>query len=195
MVTHGYITPVMYTDTSGEFAVVNTESAKYMRIILHSLFIRISKPYNAIKHDISGFDLNNTDETIVLESNYFSFYKGSLVIRHSIPNTTSCAIFYTIFLNKNENKITTVQHEWGHTQQERMLGTPMYISRVVIPSVYGYFNTPYNEYYSQPWEYTADVLGGVNRNGYGYSISIEKAMEYLSWGRRLPITLPVFTYR
>ena len=169
-----YITPVMYVDSSGNFVVI---SPIFIKKAL-KIYTSIKNVFKKIKEDMNNISVSNDSEKAVLESNYFSFYKGSLVIRHNIPDTTSCAIFHRIFLNKNESEVATVKHEWGHTQQERILGTPLYIIRVVIPSLYGYFNTPYDEYYSQPWEYSADILGGVNRKGYAYSISAEEALEY-----------------
>ncbi len=149
-----YLTPVMYIDPSVEFAMLNLE------FYLDALF--------RLLEDIENFSLSNENETIVLQSNYFSYYKGSLVIKHSLPDT-SCGIFGVILLNHNEYRINVVKHEWGHNQQEKQLVTIPYIFLIVIPSLNGYFNKV-DDYYSQPWEYSADILGGVKRN-YNYSIT------------------------
>jgi hypothetical protein len=129
-----------------------------------------------IRTDIANFDPNNTSEIVALDSNVFSMYKGSLVIRHSIPNTTSCGIFRIIFLNKSEiskkqESIETVKHEYGHNVQEGFLGTGVYIMDIAVPSLLS-ANVPYNDYYSLPWERSADMFGGANHfntNGTSYT--------------------------
>ena len=117
------------------------------------------------------FNPFNMDESVALKSNVFSFYKGEFVVRHDIPNTTSCQIFGSIFLNANEGDNysgkETLNHEFGHGIQERFLGL-FYTSRVAIPSLAS-FNAGFSKkvYYSLPWERTADYFGGVNRSS-GY---------------------------
>ena len=62
----------------------------------------------------------------------------------------------------------TINHEWGHGVQERLLGA-LYVTRVAIPSV-AYYRLGSNsnwDYYSTPWERTADLFGNVNRSS-GY---------------------------
>jgi hypothetical protein len=136
-----------------------------------------------LKEDLDSGALNpfNTSEETVLNSKVMSFYKGSLVIRHDIPKATSCGIFGTIFLNKKVNDATnlnhtnTLKHEWGHNQQEKILGAS-YLIFVALPSLYYNQTGDYRNYkdkkmreqmyYSKIWERTADWLGGVNRNNY-----------------------------
>ena len=85
----------------------------------------MKKVVENIADDISNYDKNNEDIEKVYESNYFSSYKGTLVIRHSSEDLTSCAILGTIFLNHNEDendqstKADTLNHEYGHTLQEK----------------------------------------------------------------------------
>ncbi|MEG1859349.1 MAG: hypothetical protein RR193_03310, partial [Christensenellaceae bacterium] len=127
---------------------------------------------NEIKEDIKNFDMSNQSENKVLESNYFSAYKGSLVIRHDIEGMTSWGIFGTIFLNKSEttssfDSINTVKHEYGHNVQEEELGLLKYIQYIAIPSVIAFNqNLTNEEYYSNPWERSADIFGGVDRKNY-----------------------------
>lgn len=71
-----------------------------------------------------------------------------------------------------ESKIdaTTLRHEYGHSVQEKLLG-PAYLFNVAVPSVVYYWydvknNGSSKDYYSMPWERTADWLGGVNRRSY-----------------------------
>lgn len=139
--------------------------------------------------DFKNLNFNNASEEVVINSNYFSYYKGSLVIRHSIPNITSCGVFNMIFLNRNVNDvnkidaINTVKHEWGHNQQEKILGTPLYLLRIGIPSLIGcYFGDTDYPYYSYYWEHSADILGGVNREGYNYTTSVKESLFYLYTG-------------
>ena len=116
--------------------------------------------------DIGNFNLSNTDEEKVLDSHYFSAYKGALVIRYRTDLVTSCSIAGIIWLNKNglgnttEKKIQTVKHEYGHILQERILGPVKYIKKIAIPSL---THRDPNGYYNNPWECLADILGGVDR--------------------------------
>jgi len=126
-----------------------------------------------IRTDIANFDPNNTSEQVVLDANVFSVYKGRLVIKHEVQGATSAAIFKTMFINNTKNiyspyyaDIDTVKHEYGHTQQEEYLGTSTYIGSIAMPSLIGYNQIlSYEDYYSQPWERTADMLGGLDRTG------------------------------
>jgi len=139
--------------------------------------------------DILNFNKLNNDEDVVLESNYFSVYKGSFVIRISSknPNVTSCAILGTIFLNTkkvagDKNSQVTVEYEWGHLVQEKILGLPYYIAKIAIPSLAHRNPT---DYYSQPWERGTDFLGGVtdreysNGKNYVYSTTGWESIGYM----------------
>ena len=71
-----------------------------------------------------------------------------------------------------------LNHEWGHSMQELIMGTPAYLLFVALPSVINYWVGEYNKYiysdpdlseklyYSKVWERIADLLGGVKRNDY-----------------------------
>ena len=116
----------------------------------------------------------NQSESVVLNSKVLSFYKGETVVRHSVPNSSSLQIFGTIFLNSNliydSYGRMTLNHEWGHGVQERIL-VPAYLFTVAVPSLAYYrYDVKHNgttrDYYSMPWERTADLLGGVNRGNY-----------------------------
>lgn len=88
-----------------------------------------------------------------------------------------------------------MKHEWGHTQQYKMMGTVNYISYIGIPSFKGYItNVP--KYYAQPWEHSADTLGGVHRPSSQYNMTDKEAMDYVYRHSRtniipLPIPLPI----
>jgi hypothetical protein len=121
-----------------------------------------------IKEDMDRIWWNsfNSNEDAVLKSDYVSFYKGSAVIRHSIPDKTSCSIGGVIFLNRNTSSVMDLKHEWGHSVQSWLLGA-LYIPLIAIPSLINYQrdleDKLKHDYYWYPWESTADWLGGVVR--------------------------------
>ena len=136
-------------------------------------------PIANFARDIKNYDKNNTDVEKVYESNYFSSYKGTTIIRHSSDFLTSWGIGNMIFLNHSEdplagssigsNQLSTLNHEHGHTQQCDELGLGKYILFVAIPSMaYNLASrdnkTLNDNYYNMPWEYDADLRGGVTRN-------------------------------
>ncbi len=105
----------------------------------------------------------NQNAYVASNVNVLGFYKGSTVVKENALGT--CSIFGTIWLR--ETSIDAVNHEYGHSVQERILGTS-YLTTIAIPSVLGYFGAGINEklyhgYYSTPWERTADLFGGVER--------------------------------
>lgn len=61
--------------------------------------------------------------------------------------------------------IRTVRHEYGHTQQLERMGLLQFTARVAIPSVTCNLLDRVDmlpcDYYSLPWEYQADMYGGV----------------------------------
>ena len=136
--------------------------------------------WNDVVHDLNEgcFNPFNQDEKVALESKVFSFYKGESVVRHSIPKASSLQIVGTIFLNRNRtynsDGINSLNHEWGHGVQERLLGFGGYITFVAVPSVINYWfgehrnykqqypkDNPY--YFTKYFERTADYFGGVTR--------------------------------
>lgn len=62
-----------------------------------------------------------------------------------------------------------VKHEYGHVVHMSQIGVLNYVFKAAVPSVFSYnlnLNNP--EYFSQPWEYIADVLGNVESEGRSY---------------------------
>ena len=174
--------PINYIDPTGHFPF-NTPS------FVEKVVTPIKE---AIKEDINNFDINNTDEDVVLDSNFFSGYKGKMVIRHGYEELTSCAIGNTIFLNRdeksgNQSSQNTVKHEYGHTVQAEILGGFRYFAKIAYPSVKGYLsNVPYEDYYSQLWERGADFLGGVTgrkdgTKNYNYTTTFSEALAYINY--------------
>ncbi len=66
--------------------------------------------------------------------------------------------------------ILSGNHEYGHTVQLDDLGVWNYSLFVAVPSVTCFVLNKYNlllwDYYDSPWEYEADVQGGVVRNSH-----------------------------
>ena len=122
--------------------------------------------WEEIEHDWNNGCLNpfNQDASVALESKVLSFYKGSSIVRQNVLGT--CSIFGTIWA-ESDIVFNDIKHEFGHSAQERFLG-PMYLCTIVVPSVLNYFygSNKQEDYYSMPWERTADWLGGVCRESY-----------------------------
>ena len=78
------------------------------------------------------------------------------------------------------NTSDTLNHEYGHLIQESRMGSFNYIKYIAIPSLIGYFSDLSTaQYYAQPWERSADILGGVEGRRYSYSAETNSnAMEY-----------------
>ena len=135
-----------------------------------------------IIEDIKAYDTNNTDEQVVLNSNYFSNYKGKFVLRTNLNRSGSFGI---LFINQKADK-DTVRHEYGHTKQLDELGIIKYTLCVGIPS-WQEWGT--DNYYDKPWEIMADIYGGVQSRthtinkiiaGYKYQ-GISKKYGILAW--------------
>ena len=118
--------------------------------------------------------VTNTDEEKVRNANLFAFYKGRLVIK--IDAFDDCfmdgepqgASFGIIFIDSRRSNFSEdLKHEWGHTVQYASMGPINYLLYIAIPSVKGYKSDLSTlDYYSQPWEYTADRFGGVSGRQY-----------------------------
>ena len=129
--------------------------------------------------------VTNEDERVVLAADYLAFYKGVPVIK--LPIGRNAFSFGMIFMGNNVKKVDTVRHEYGHSVHFSQIGAKNYLVAVAIPSLIGYWtDVPYTEYYSLPWEYTADMLGNVKRDGgeYTYTPWIREHWK-LYWGATL----------
>ena len=134
----------------------------------------------------------NQDESIALDAKVLGFYKGETVIRHSIPGLSSWQIIGVIYLNtdvkNNQDGYDTINHEWGHGVQERIMGTANYAITIALPSMincqFGRYQNYQNTidrdriYYSKVWERTADLFGGVQGRVYDPLWDIN---SYLPW--------------
>ena len=120
---------------------------------------RISQIAVGLAEDIINFDVNNQSEEKVLASNYFSIYKGVPVVRVDGNRSGSFGVIaLTRETYKRPNPADIVRHEYGHVVQMKQLGVIKYAIDIFLPSALEYGG---GDYYSRPWEITADIYGGV----------------------------------
>ena len=112
-----------------------------------------------VKEDFDNYDKYNESEEKVLNSHYFSSYKGVPVIRiNGNRSGTFGIMFLTRGTNDTQNPEDTVRHEYGHTKQMDELGVIKFALCIGIPSAAEWGE---GKYYDKPWEVTADIYGGV----------------------------------
>ena len=115
-----------------------------------------------VVNDVKNYDFFNKDEQKCLDAKVFSSYKGTPVLKQDISGG-SMSVSNTIFLSKSEWDVETVKHEWGHTVQQSLMGTPKFMARIAVPSLIG-AGLGVDDYYSQPWERSADFFGGATHS-------------------------------
>ena len=117
--------------------------------------------------DYKNFDSKNIDKEKVNNSNYFSSYKGVLVLKLDLSkwpfNSRSFCPGPIIVLDTQDESADTLDHEYGHHKQYEMLGFRAYFYGIGIHSIFN--KAKKGEYYSKFCEVTADILGGVDRTG------------------------------
>lgn len=132
--------------------------------------------------DLLMFDINNLDPVRVSLAHFFAGYDGQLVFIGNWENGRSGSFGRIMGLHKNvlnTGSITwlseILKHEHGHYEQYKRIGLIKYIFAIAIPSL---LNDP-ADYYSQPWEVTADILGGVTIHRHSAG-SEEAGIAYLN---------------
>ena len=113
-------------------------------------------------NDVKNYSFFNKDEQKCLDAKVFSSYKGTPVLKQDISGG-SMSVCNTIFLSRSEWDVETVKHEWGHTVQQSLMGTPKFMTRIAVPSLIG-AALNVDDYYSQPWERSADFFGGATHS-------------------------------
>ena len=90
----------------------------------------------------------------------FAFYNGTLVVQQNFPFANgSFAIGGVIWLSGGEDRLEVVSHERAHTTQEQILGTPMYLLVIGLPSVLSAtFDS--DRHLNWPWERVTDWMAG-----------------------------------
>ena len=192
--------PIMFTDASGNrvnMALFNKskirKSAKSAVPLQTSPQLPPLQQFGAeLYQDVVNFNINNNSEEKVIESNWVSAYKGKVVIRHPIKGLSSMSLG-VIFLNKNETEYNTVRHEYGHCVQLDEVGMLKYLVFVAGPSVKGYWSgLSDSAYYSQPWEYGADMYGGVDRGeDYYEDYSFVNHLMYWDMVKKISFKSPI----
>ena len=123
------------------------------------------KFFKKLKEDKLNYKKDNNDAKKVIEAHYFSSYKNTLVLK---KGGYSGAYLFVMWIGKKVSDENLVLHEYGHKKQREELGFFKYLKKVFIPSFLCFKllrkkKLPY-DYYSLPWEFEADNLGGVKRN-------------------------------
>lgn len=183
--------PLRYSDESG-FSFIDSmgEVIRYGALIYQcgTGLLNGSLTTDDIQNDIKNYSSANTDPEVVNKAKLFSSYKGAFVVIVDAPAAFSFG--QTLFLNNYEDE-DTINHEFGHSLQEKELGSLVYTLGIAIPSVSYNIkdqreNLPDKLYYSMPWERSADWLGGVNR-GYDYYTfgSTELSFRYYNYLKRV----------
>ena len=185
MFAYCFNNPVNMADNSGNWPQWIKDAANWLN---NSIIQPVASFVKDITEDINNFDWNNESEEKVLESNYFSSYKGVPTFRIGGNRSGSFgAMFITRETNNRDYPEDIVRHEYGHTLQLKQLGVIDYALCIALPSWQEWGTNP--NYYSRPWEITADVLGGVqSRNhsmkdvsaGFGYYMASD-VMGPLVW--------------
>lgn len=109
---------------------------------------------------------------ISFDGGFIAFYKGAIVI--NLPFEWTAFSYGAIFIgsqySSDDYGETMLNHEYGHYLQLQEYGLYSYTNTIAIPSVTCNLLDradllPWT-YYSSPWEYEADQLGGVKRSNY-----------------------------
>ena len=149
-------------DEEEESDVLSSAGVKMQALATTSCYIvfKFISMYNSdIYHDMESisWDINNSDINKVLNDKYVSFYRYAPVIKYK---TNRAGTFLCLFLSSYGEDEETVKHEYGHINQQLILGPITYLVFIGIPS---YFELSDKEYYYRPWEITADIFGGVTK--------------------------------
>ena len=186
MFAYCFNNPVNMTDSSGHWPQWIKDAVDWVNDKVIQPVVNFVKD---IAEDINNFDSNNESEEKVLESNYFSSYKGVLVIRTNGDRSGSFgAIFLTSETNNRSNPEDVIRHEYGHTKQLEQLGIVNYALCIGLPS-WQQWGT--GEYYSKPWEITADIYGGVQSRNHSQS-NIDRGFAYLEGSKIIGPLIWVF---
>ena len=114
-----------------------------------------------VAEDFVNYDTNNQEEDVVFSANYFSNYKGVLVVKTPFDSSFSFGLIGLSTLHQNAD---TLKHEYGHAIQLNNMGVDNYVIDVAIPSVtiniLDRMGKLTYDYYSYPWEAEANRLGG-----------------------------------
>lgn len=169
MFAYCFNNPVNMLDADGNWPEWMKKAAKWFD---DNIVKPVAKFIDDISEDLSNYDSKNESEEKVFDSNYISSYKGKLVIKTPFESSFS---FGFIGLSVDQQDSETLNHEYGHCIQFEELGIIKYAQYIALPSLKGYWGgVTDKDYYSQPWEYGADMYGGVNRDDSYYHEDAEE---------------------
>ena len=179
MFAYCFNNPVNMTDSAGSWPTWHDIEAGFKKVVdwvNNNLIQPVVNFGKDLAEDVTNYDINNSSEGRVLESNYFSSYKGILVLR---TNGERSGFFGAIFLTRETNSRSSpedvLRHEYGHSKQWEQLDILNYALCIGLPS-WRQWGT--GEYYSKPWEITADIYGGVQSRNHSQS-NIDVGFAYL----------------
>ncbi len=108
-------------------------------MMMYGAMVASSSLSSTIKSDMELINWNpfNNNESIVIESQNVSFYKGVMVIRYGDADTRVYGgfSFGIIGIKRGTTRIDIVSHEYGHHKQQQLIGIALYIPVVAIPSL------------------------------------------------------------
>ena len=170
----------MYTDPTGEISKL----AIALLIVVGSLAVAaMAYTGYCIYEDIRDFDCSNQSEQDVMDAHFVSAYNETLVIK--LPIGDNAFSFGIMFIGNGVKDDMTIQHEYGHSVHFSQIGLANYVEHVAIPSLKGFWFNDYaanaSNYYSQPQEYIADMLGGVKRTDFNYDPHIVQNIAHYYW--------------
>ena len=164
--------PINRTDKTGHGAsgLIMQGAALYYSYVYALIASRFNED---IRSDMAAIGWNpfNSDVASVLEAQKMSFYKGAVVIKvyKDTPEAYGIGLsFGALFIGGELADGNALNHEYGHFLQLQAIGLLRYTTYVALPSLISNKLAekevlPF-DYYSSPWEATANILGGVPPN-------------------------------
>ena len=173
--------------------VMNVVDPTLLNYTLMDLYFATTYQYSTIDihrflDDLMNFNLSNDDAAAALAAEYFSAYRGQVVLRTNWgEGAMSTGI---MFVGRRVTDPDIIRHEHGHFLQLKELGALAYMYGIGVPSfnqeltmgagweLFLHLFDPWNNpelwsilflgkhsfpdiYHSRPWEALADIMGGV----------------------------------
>ena len=176
MFAYSFNNPVNMDDQDGNWPKWVQKLGNAVKKSASKVAKKVKSVVKKIKQDVKNFNIKNKSEKKVLKSNYFSAYKGKVVVRTNLNRSGSYgALFITRETNQRKNPEDVVRHEYGHTKQLDKLGVVKYTACIGVPSLFEWGD---GEYYDKPWEVTADIYGDVQSRNPS-DASVAEGFDYL----------------
>lgn len=118
MFAYSFNNPVNMDDQDGNWPKWVQKLGNAVKKSASKVAKKVKSVVKKIKQDVKNFNIKNKSEKKVLKSNYFSAYKGKVVVRTNLNRSGSYgALFITRETNQRKNPEDVVRHEYGHTKQ------------------------------------------------------------------------------